>query len=95
MLRYVLHTLSRMQSKIRRRNLPTLSKIRYLPNDKGIQATIDFKGKDSVILSYKNRRGVVKNVVIERGEYRGDKAYVHIDDEQNEVLILTSQPFLY
>lgn len=71
--------------------------VRTLIHNKGVVISGTFQGKDMVTATYRSKDGKRKNIEIRRDQecMRGDTFYAHINDENNELLILSDEQFPY
>lgn len=70
---------------------------RTLKNNKGVVITGKYSGDHPYTVKYKTSKGETKTLTFECGNPLAFEKnfYGHVDDEHNELLVLSSRPFPY
>lgn len=70
---------------------------RVLSHHKGVVVWGTFTEEEAMEVSYQSEKGESKKITVHCDQVvsRGDMFYAHIDDETNELLVLSNQPFCY
>jgi hypothetical protein len=71
-----------------------------LKSNKGVVVCAEYNGDRSCDVSYQNGKGEPKTLTLHWGTEaetatKGSLFYIHIDDETNEVLVVSKEPFPY